>query len=115
MRRPASSPITRRSLDYRNMLTLFRWLSRWPLWLLHTLGGVAGWLSYLLSPSYRRRFVGNAAQAGISLHDARPAIAEAGRLLFELPYLWMRPPDQKLEPTVRWLHGELVDTAHERG
>src|SRR5687767_7130357 len=97
------------------MLTLFRWLSRWPLWLLHMLGSGAGWLSYVLSPSYRRRFVHNAALAGISPREARPAIAEAGRLLFELPYLWMRPPGRKLEPPVRWLDGGLVDAAHARG
>lgn len=97
------------------MLTLFRWLSRWPLWLLHVLGGCAGWLSFLLSPSYRRRFLANAAQAGVPRRRARPAIAEAGRLLFELPYLWMRPPTRRLDPPVRWEGGELVDAAHRRG
>lgn len=97
------------------MLTLFRWLSRWPLWLLHALGGAMGWLSFLLSPSYRRRFQHNAAQAGIPKHEARPAIAEAGRLLTELPYLWMRPPEAPLSPPVHWDGAELIDAAHARG
>jgi Kdo2-lipid IVA lauroyltransferase/acyltransferase len=97
------------------MLTLFRWLSRWPLWLLHALGAGTGWLSYLLSPGYRRRFRANVAQAGVPWHEARRAIAEGGRLLFELPYLWMRPHARPLHPPVRWTNSELVDAAHARG
>ena len=73
------------------MLTLFRWLSRWPLWLLHALGGALGWLSYVFSPTYRRRFDANAVQASVAPRLSRQAVAEAGRLLTELPYLWMRP------------------------
>lgn len=97
------------------MLTLFRWLSRWPLWLLHALGGAMGWLSFLLSPGYRQRFQANAAQAGVPPQASRPAIAEAGRLLFELPYLWMRPPTQPLQPQVRWEGSELIAAAQARG
>src|SRR5688500_2003888 len=97
------------------MLTLFRWLSRWPLWLLHALGGAMGWLSFLLSPGYRGRFRLNAAQAGVSGREARPAVAEAGRLLFELPYLWMRPLERPILPQVQWDGAELSAAAHERG
>jgi len=97
------------------MLTLFRWLSRWPLWLLHALGGWLGWLSYALSPDYRHRFNANARQAGVSPQAARAAIAEAGRMLTELPYLWMRPASDSLASTVT-THGEsLIDAAHARG
>ena len=42
------------------MLGLLRWLSAWPLWLLHALGSALGWLTYALSPSYRRRLRANA-------------------------------------------------------
>ena len=97
------------------MLTLFRWLSRWPLWLLHALGGVAGWASYLLSPGYRRRFRANAAQAGVDGALARPAIAEAGRMLFELPWLWMRPATRRILPLIRWDGAELIDAAQRDG
>ena len=45
------------------MLTLLRWMSRWPLWLLHAVGAALGWLSYFASPTYRRRFDANVAQA----------------------------------------------------
>ncbi|HJV60222.1 MAG TPA: lysophospholipid acyltransferase family protein [Albitalea sp.] len=97
------------------MLTLFRWLSGWPLWLSHAVGGGLGWLSYALSPVYRQRFRANAAQAGIDEAQWRPAIAEAGRLLLELPRLWMRPADQPILPLVRWDGDALIDAAHDAG
>jgi len=97
------------------MLTLFRWLSRWPLWLLHVLGGIAGWASWLLSPGYRQRFGANVAQAGVGRALARPAVAEAGRMLFELPWLWMRPAGHSILPRVQWDGAELIDAAHRAG
>ena len=74
-----------------------------------------GWVSYGLSPVYRQRFKANAAQAGVSRDGARPAIAEAGRLLAELPYLWMRPASRPIAPHVSWDGEELIAAAHERG
>jgi KDO2-lipid IV(A) lauroyltransferase len=97
------------------MLTLFRWMSRWPLWLLHALGGLLGWLSFGVSPTYRRRFLANAAQAGVSRDEARPAVAEAGRLLLELPFLWMRPAMQTILRRVDWDGDALIDAAHAQG
>ena len=97
------------------MTFLVRWLSRQPLWLLHSLGGFVGWLSHALSPSYRRRFQANARQAGVSAAQAHPAIAEAGRLALELPFLWLRPADAPIRPALE-LHGaQLVDAAHAQG
>ena len=84
------------------MLTLFRWLSRRPLWFLHAVGAPLGWLTYALSPAYRSRFVANAAQAGVAPGAARPAIAEAGRLVMELPYLWLRPAGVPIGPRLAW-------------
>ena len=46
------------------MITLFRWLSFSPLWLLHGVGWVLGWVVFGLSGVYRRRFLANARQAG---------------------------------------------------
>ena len=97
------------------MLNLFRWLARQPLWLLHAIGGPLGWLTYLLSPSYRRRFRENVAQAGVNPRDARPAIAQAGRLVTESPYLWMRPPDRAIAPPVAWSGAELIPQAYAQG
>jgi Kdo2-lipid IVA lauroyltransferase/acyltransferase len=71
------------------MLWLFRFFSRWPLAALHAMGGLLGWLVWALSPGYRKQFRSNIAQAGLRFEDARPAIAEAGRFVAELPRLWL--------------------------
>jgi KDO2-lipid IV(A) lauroyltransferase len=76
---------------------------------------VLGWLAYGLSPSYRRRFRENVAQAGIAPREARRAIASAGRLLTELPPLWLRPHEEPLRVPVRWFGGELIDAAQAAG
>lgn len=75
------------------MLALFRFFSYWPLPALHALGGVLGWLVWVGSPGYRQRFRANALQAGLAFDVAKPAIAEAGRFVAELPKLWLRPFD----------------------
>jgi Kdo2-lipid IVA lauroyltransferase/acyltransferase len=97
------------------MLRLFRWLARCPLWFLHAVGAALGWITYAASPTYRRRFRENAAQAGVSAEDARPAIAEAGRLVMELPFLWLRPAGEPIRPRLNW-EGEalLVDALKQR-
>jgi KDO2-lipid IV(A) lauroyltransferase len=70
----------------------FRFLSHWPLWALHALGHAAGWLAWLLSPVYRRRFMDNARQAGLGLGQVAPAIGHAGAMSAELPRLWFGAP-----------------------
>ena len=70
------------------MLTLFGLLARLPLWLLHALGAPGGWLTFLLSPTYRRRFIDNAAQAGYSFSEVAGAVGQAGRMALETPRLW---------------------------
>lgn len=97
------------------MVLLFRLLSRWPLRGLHALGALLGWLSWFASPVYRQRFRANAAQAGVSPAAARPAIAHAGRMATELPWLWMRPHDEPLGDRVTWRGLELIEAAHARG
>jgi KDO2-lipid IV(A) lauroyltransferase len=76
------------------MFLLFRFLSHWPLRVLHALGAAMGWAVWFLSPRYRATFRANVAQAGLPFILARPAIAEAGRFVAELPKLWLRPHDQ---------------------
>lgn len=73
------------------MLSLFRVLSIFPLPVLHALGAALGWTVYLLSPSYRRRLRANLAQAGYS-HQLRPAVAEAGKAIVELAFVWCADP-----------------------
>ena len=91
------------------MLGLVRWMSRQHLRHLHALGAVAGWLTWLLSPSYRARVRENAALAGVSPAARRACIAEAGRLVCELPRLWLRPAAQPIADPVRWEGAELVE------
>jgi KDO2-lipid IV(A) lauroyltransferase len=92
-----------------------RWLSRRSLRTLHLWGAFAGWLSYALSPTYRRRFNEHVAQAGIARNAARAAIAETGRMLMELPYLWMRPSSEPIRPSLRMSGDALIEAAHESG
>lgn len=93
------------------MLSLFRFLSRRPLWFAHALGAVLGWITYAASPSYRRRFADNVRQAGIAPRAARPAIAAAGRMVAEMPSLWLRPAGAPVARVLRWTGRELIDEA----
>jgi KDO2-lipid IV(A) lauroyltransferase len=93
------------------MHTLMLWLSRRGLGFLHFWGGVLGWLIWALSPTYRGRLAANAALAGVSRSAQRQAVAEAGRLVMELPWLWLRPADALLGDKARWDHPERIDAA----
>jgi KDO2-lipid IV(A) lauroyltransferase len=92
------------------MPALFRFLSRFPLWALHALGVVLGWASFLLSPSYRRRLLANAAQAGYRFAQVSGAVAHAGRMSTELPRLWMGAPVPFF-----WDGQAAVDAAYAQG
>ena len=92
------------------MLWLFRFLSVWPLSVLHALGGLLGWGVWAFSPAYRLRFRSNSAQAGVPFYVARPAIAEAGRFAAELPRLWLRP---YAESCLGNVHIEGMELAHQ--
>lgn len=93
------------------MALLFRWLSRFPLAVLHVLGAALGWLVYALSATYRGRFKANVAQAGIAWTAARPAIAAAGRMVAELPWLWVGQRGKPLGAALQWDGGELIAAA----
>jgi Kdo2-lipid IVA lauroyltransferase/acyltransferase len=97
------------------MLLLFRFLSLWPPAALQAVGGALGWLVWALSPRYRAQFRANVAQAGLPFETARPAIAEAGRFVAELPKLWMRPQDESCLGNVRIEGRQHVERAFERG
>jgi Kdo2-lipid IVA lauroyltransferase/acyltransferase len=92
------------------MSTVFRLFSRCPLWLLHALGSALGWLSFALSPTYRRRFLANAALAGYRFAQVRGAVAHAGRMTAELPRLWLGAP-----VPVEWAGTPCVDAAYAAG
>jgi len=92
------------------MTTLFRLFSHLPLWLLHGLGWILGWVSYLGSAAYRQRFSENVAFAGVSVKDKRRAVGEAGKMIAELPRLWMGEP-----VTVHWAGAQHVEAALANG
>jgi Kdo2-lipid IVA lauroyltransferase/acyltransferase len=92
------------------MLSLLAWLSRRSLGFLHALGAVLGWLSYALSPSYRRRLQANADRAGIRAAVRRASVAQAGRMVAETPLLWLRA--ELIEQALGAGHGLVLLTPH---
>jgi Kdo2-lipid IVA lauroyltransferase/acyltransferase len=84
------------------MMSLLRWLGRRPLWLLHALGAWLGRLAWWISPTYRRRMRLNAGRAGVDETTLRASVPEAGRMIAELPRLWLRPASQPVADPVRW-------------
>jgi KDO2-lipid IV(A) lauroyltransferase len=90
---------------------LIRWISHWPLGLLHAIGGVLGWIVWALSPTYRRRLRANARLAGVGARAQRQAIAEAGRMVAEIPWLWLRADDAELARLCEWRDAEALDAA----
>ena len=97
------------------MSFLLAWLSRRSLRLLHALGALLGWAAYLLSPSYRRRLKGNADLAGLGAAERHASVGEAGKLVMELPRLWLRPAAEPVNDPVRWEGAELIEAVLDSG
>lgn len=95
------------------LVSLFRLLSFLPLPILHGIGLAMGWLVYLVSPSYRRRLQQNIARAGHGAHLYK-AVGEAGKGMFELPFVWCANPARVLR-TVRTEGWELAQAALDAG
>jgi KDO2-lipid IV(A) lauroyltransferase len=92
------------------VILLFRLLSRLPLAWLHALGAFLGWLTWLLSPTYRRHMRENMllALGADETRRLRPrAIGEAGKGALELARIWLR--------VVEVSGWELVEAASRRG
>ena len=79
------------------------------------LGAALGWLVWCLSPSYRRNFQANVQAAGVAWRDARPAVAAIGRMVAELPWVWMRPHSATLDGLVKWDGAEHFEAAMQAG
>src|SRR6218665_185780 len=71
------------------MPVVLRFFSVLPLWLLHALGAALGGVAFCASARYRQRFCAHAALAGYSFGAVRAAVAHAGRMVAELPRLWL--------------------------
>jgi len=88
------------------MITLFKLLSVLPLWLAHGAGWGLGWLVFAASGVYRQRFLANARQAGMGWRQWAGAVGESGKLVAELPRLWLGRP-----APVQWDGAEHVEAA----
>lgn len=100
---------------------LFNSLAYLPLSVLHSLGAALGWASYLLSGTYAKRLRENLAHA-MADHPAadfkrvlKATVAEAGKGMTELPWVWRRPVSEviaKVRECYGWKH---VAAAHASG
>jgi len=97
------------------IVRLFRLLGHVPLSVMQRFGALLGWLVWLLSSSYRRRFEEQAKAAGFTPSQYRPAIAAIGTMVAELPWLWMRPSGQGVLHLVKWDGVEHFDSALDAG
>ncbi len=92
-----------------------------PLSVLHRLGSAAGWATYLLSDKYAARLRENLGY-GLEGHPAtefrkvlNANIAETGKSLTEVPWVWCRPLTE-VTGSVRACHGwEYVEAARSKG
>jgi len=91
-------------------------LARLPLPLVHAIGVAVAWVLYALNPKWRRLLTANLAQAGYTdARTRRAAVAEAGKMVFEAPKMWLAPREEILA-LVRRVEGmERVLAAHEAG
>jgi Kdo2-lipid IVA lauroyltransferase/acyltransferase len=89
---------------------LFRLLSRLPLPVLHAFGWMLGWLSFAASGRYRRKLFANAQLAGFPRSVALASVAEAGKMVTELPRLWLGGPVH-----LEWDGKALVESAIAEG
>jgi KDO2-lipid IV(A) lauroyltransferase len=94
------------------MSLLLRFLAVCPLWFLHICGAMVGGLVFAVSPTYRTRLRANAKSAGVAPRLMRESIAQAGKMVFELPYLWLRPASSRMVGrNVQWDGREHIDQA----
>ncbi len=103
------------------MVGLFEFLARLPLLVLHWLGTLLGWVTYLSSRKYAARLQENLrnariVQSGNELRKLQHAnIREAGKGILELPWVWRRPLG-KVVASVKECHGwDYAEAAHAKG
>ncbi len=97
---------------------IFSFLAGLPLGTLQKLGVFAGWLTYALSPTYRRRLRANLEHAlGKAEADRvwRHAVGETGKQALELPWMLLHPQDELVAKVVRVSGWEHVEAAEARG
>jgi KDO2-lipid IV(A) lauroyltransferase len=103
------------------VVLLFDLMARLPLRVLHFMGAMLGWATYLLSGKYSARMRENLAlfgqgQAAADMRKVLNAcVAETGKSITELPWVWRRPVSEVLG-NVRHCYGrEYFDAARQSG
>lgn len=100
---------------------LFAVLARMPLWVLHAFGILLGWATYMLSGSYASRMRENLAffNAGRQPSELRrllrASMAEVGKSVAELPWVWRRPVAEVLGKVRNCYGREYFDEARQSG
>lgn len=94
---------------------LLRAWARLPLGWVQVLGGALGWLAWTLSPGYRAKLAAHAALAGVPAAARRQAVAAAGAMSAEVPWLWFRAAHRPLGALVQWEGPPLVQQALDAG
>lgn len=100
------------------MIRLFKWFSVLPLWFAHAIGALLGWLVFVASSTYRQRFLANSRLAGYTFGQVAGAVANAGRMVAELPRLWMGTEGAKsgaAEAPFEWHNAACVEAAYATG
>jgi len=100
---------------------IFRLLSNLPLRWLHGLGALLGRITFVMSKQYATLTRENLRLAHLAADEANYAalldqtIAEAGKSIVELPWVWSRPLEQVCAAVRNCKGWELVEAAHARG
>lgn len=101
--------------------TFFRLLALLPLGVLHGFGALLGRLIYVVSAQYAARTRENLRQAGLAADETQyrdmlsAAIAESGKGITELAWVWGRPYDEVLGRVRECIGLEHIIAAQERG
>ena len=103
------------------MVILFDLLARLPLSVMHRLGALFGWVTYLSSERYAARLRENLQKSGLARSGSETRkllhtnIREMGKGVMELPWVWRRP-FEKVVASVRHCHGwEYFEAAQAQG
>ena len=108
-------------MSSRFVVWLFDVMARLPLSVLHYLGAMLGWVTYWSSAKYAQRLRENLGNYNAGRHQSefnsvlRASVAEVGKSITELPWVWRRPVAEVLA-NVRQCYGrEYFDAARQNG
>ncbi|MEQ1674680.1 MAG: lysophospholipid acyltransferase family protein [Candidatus Nitrotoga sp.] len=108
------------------VICLFNLTARLPLKVLHQMGVMLGWITFYCSPTYAHRLRKNLVGAGLNRAGQnysateinailRANIAEMGKSVSELPWVWCRPLHEVLRSVQACSGLKHVEAARARG